>query len=124
WTLLALEETRSMLVQCPNSACGKTGTFADTDENQTLCCPHCRQRFSLAAAKVKFASNPSLAAAGTISAERPKPAPQPAAPATAPQPNWLAAGVPARIARFQVRALLGTGAFGAVYRAHDPQLDR
>ncbi|HSD86499.1 MAG TPA: hypothetical protein VLB44_03255, partial [Kofleriaceae bacterium] len=34
------------------------------------------------------------------------------------------AGMPARIQRFSVRALIGTGGMGAVYRAHDPQLAR
>ena len=29
-----------------------------------------------------------------------------------------------RIGRFQLRAVLGQGGFGRVYRAHDPQLDR
>ncbi len=32
--------------------------------------------------------------------------------------------VPQKIGRFEVRALLGEGAFGSVYRAHDPKLDR
>jgi WD40 repeat protein/tRNA A-37 threonylcarbamoyl transferase component Bud32 len=34
------------------------------------------------------------------------------------------AGVPLQIGRFQIRARLGAGAFGAVYRAYDPQLER
>ncbi len=33
-------------------------------------------------------------------------------------------GVPKKLGRFQVSARLGAGAFGAVYRAYDPQLDR
>jgi len=32
--------------------------------------------------------------------------------------------LPQKIGRFAVRAWLGSGAFGDVYRAHDPQLDR
>ena len=32
--------------------------------------------------------------------------------------------LPKQIGRFQVRGFLGAGAFGTVYRAHDPQLDR
>jgi tetratricopeptide (TPR) repeat protein len=34
------------------------------------------------------------------------------------------AALPHQIGRFQVRARLGAGAFGAVYRAYDPRLDR
>jgi len=34
------------------------------------------------------------------------------------------AGVPKTIGRFQIGEQLGAGAFGAVYRAHDSQLDR
>jgi len=34
------------------------------------------------------------------------------------------AGAPSHIGRFQIRQRLGEGAFGVVYRAHDPQLDR
>ena len=33
-------------------------------------------------------------------------------------------GMPEKIGRFEVRARLGAGAFGAVYRAYDPMLDR
>jgi WD40 repeat protein len=33
-------------------------------------------------------------------------------------------GVPKEIGRFQIRGFLGAGAFGTVYRAYDPQLDR
>ncbi|MFO0844442.1 MAG: protein kinase [Gemmataceae bacterium] len=43
------------------------------------------------------------------------------APAEPPAPP---ADVPQRVGRFQVRAVLGAGAFGRVYRAHDPQLGR
>jgi serine/threonine protein kinase len=32
--------------------------------------------------------------------------------------------VPRRVGRFEIRALLGSGAFGRVYRAYDPSLDR
>ncbi|HEX8203953.1 MAG TPA: serine/threonine-protein kinase [Isosphaeraceae bacterium] len=33
-------------------------------------------------------------------------------------------GIPEQIGKFQIRARLGAGGFGAVYRAYDPQLDR
>jgi tetratricopeptide (TPR) repeat protein/tRNA A-37 threonylcarbamoyl transferase component Bud32 len=49
------------------------------------------------------------------------PSPSRSAPGTASVPASI---VPPLIGRFQVRAKLGAGAFGEVYRAHDPQLDR
>lgn len=72
---------------------------------RTLRCPRCKQPFRTSAA-----------------AETPLPAaPTPGgAIQAAPSPHAL----PRQIGRFQVRAWLGTGAFGTVYRAYDPQLDR
>ena len=32
--------------------------------------------------------------------------------------------MPKEIAGFEIRSILGSGAFGAVYRAYDPELDR
>jgi WD40 repeat protein len=43
---------------------------------------------------------------------------------TQPAHGPKAADRPATIGRFQVRGKLGAGAFGTVYRAYDPQLDR
>jgi serine/threonine protein kinase len=34
------------------------------------------------------------------------------------------AKLPLRVGRFQVRAVVGSGAFGTVYRAFDPELER
>lgn len=39
-------------------------------------------------------------------------------------PSNSAGNLPSRIGRFEVRGLVGQGAFGKVYRAHDPQLRR
>ena len=44
-------------------------------------------------------------------------------PATA-EPRSTTPGVPRKFGRFEIIELLGKGGFGAVYRAHDPQLDR
>ena len=38
--------------------------------------------------------------------------------------NETTAGLPLVIDRYQVRELLGEGAFGTVYRAFDPRLER
>src|SRR5207253_4381432 len=50
--------------------------------------------------------------------------PPPAAQVHAPQPATLPLDAGQQIGRFQIRARLGAGAFGTVYRAYDPQLDR
>ena len=39
-------------------------------------------------------------------------------------PQSQASDIPARLGRFVIREKLGEGAFGEVYRGHDPQLDR
>jgi hypothetical protein len=78
-------------------------------------CPGCSRSFSIAEAargkrtRCKQCGRTFLAAETVGDA----PAPPPAAP-----------GLPAAIGRFQVRARVGVGSFGAVYRAFDPQLDR
>jgi WD40 repeat protein/tRNA A-37 threonylcarbamoyl transferase component Bud32 len=47
------------------------------------------------------------------------------APNDAPaEPPPADVGLPSQIGRFQIRARLGEGAFGTVYRAYDPQLER
>lgn len=42
----------------------------------------------------------------------------------AASPKSSAVSPPKKLGRFEIRSVLGEGAFGTVYRAHDPQLDR
>jgi sugar lactone lactonase YvrE len=86
-------------MQCPN--CDKKCSLADEAVGRQVRCPHCGMRFATAT------HGPDASSVGDHQ-------PQPSA-SDAP---------PARVARFEVRALLGEGAFGRVFRAHDPQLDR
>src|SRR5687767_4894315 len=46
------------------------------------------------------------------------------APGATTQARRPVGGAPEQLARFQIRARLGAGAFGTVYRAFDPQLER
>jgi WD40 repeat protein len=89
----------SIIVRCTNPACGHRFDVPEDFIGRTGRCSQC---------KTKFVMQP----AGAI---------QPAAPAAAA--SGKAAGQGA-IGRFQLRARLGAGAFGTVYRAYDPQLER
>jgi len=90
---------------CPNPACGKSVTPADGPTPTAAKCPACR---TLLAAPNK--------AAGA--------APAPPRPDDARPAGRSANPAPERIGRFVVLGRLGAGAFGTVYRARDPQLDR
>jgi len=84
-------------ITCPNPACGKTSIASGEVESKRVRCRHCGQTF--------------IASSTT---ENPKAETRPAS----------ATQLPTLIGRFQIRAKLGAGAFGTVYRAYDPQLDR
>jgi formylglycine-generating enzyme required for sulfatase activity len=95
----------SLTVMCPHPDCGRAATLADDSAGQAVFCPHCHRKFAT---------------------------PSPAAKALPPTTDAIQApdlppptpGLPPQVGRFQVRARLGEGAFGTVYRAYDPQLDR
>ncbi len=117
-----------VVVQCP--ACGKAASVPENYVGQSVRCPQCRTKFKLVASAANRPSEaanegPPADAWATVAPADPcirtiAPDPQ----ANKPMPAVPASGVPAQIGRFQVRAALGAGAFGAVYRAYDPQLDR
>jgi WD40 repeat protein len=86
------------VITCPNAACRRRVSLPDGDSNRRLRCPHCQTRI----------------AADSTGDNTPPASGAPASPM----------GELQRVGRFEVRARLGAGAFGGVYRAHDPQLDR
>ncbi len=96
-------------VRCPNPACGKTAEVPEERLGHAVRCGRCGHKFTLPSVGLNVAP-PTLTpgARETVGASAPA----------------GAAGVPQQVGRFQVRARLGAGAFGTVYRAYDPQLDR
>jgi WD40 repeat protein len=133
----------AMVVRCPNKDCGKPCRISEQHLGRTVQCPHCRQPLAIPAPAKPPLDKPanSTPAAGERSttpatapptledvareqAARetpPLPSPPPSAPPAPPSPPR---DLPERIGRFQVRARLGAGSFGAVYLVYDPQLDR
>src|SRR5262245_2258569 len=94
-------------VRCTNPACGKTLQVPDAYAGKTGRCPACQHKFPMTA----------IPAAETAVPEAVQTSP-------APRPAVTTRQAPERIGRFVVRARLGAGAFGTVYRAWDPHLER
>src|SRR5438477_539923 len=104
-------ETDRVAVECPNPACRSRSSLSAELVGRTARCRRCRTRFTVAPS----ADNTR---AGSEPQSGEKPVPQ------TPSAAKTAEDVPAQIGRFQVRCRLGAGAFGTVYRAYDPQLER
>ncbi|MBI3464882.1 MAG: protein kinase, partial [Planctomycetes bacterium] len=96
----------SVKIHCPNPDCGKELTVPEDYHDRKLRCPHCKKTFIISSSKQGARS------ADSSRSER-QPMPQPPG-----------GDVPGQIGRFQIRERLGAGAFGTVYRAYDPQLER
>src|SRR3954447_20110767 len=88
----------STQAQCPQ--CGSVAAVPDDRVGHAARCKRCGTRFTIA---------PSVDGS----------------PPVPPTPPGVAvAAPPLVVGRYQVREKLGSGAFGTVYRAYDPQLDR
>src|SRR5205085_374362 len=95
---------------CPNPECRRAYTLADGLATAGARCPACR-------AVLTYPDTTSQLETIDHTAADPLPEPTPAAPTeTGPSPQ--------RVGRFVILGWLGAGAFGTVYRAHDPQLER
>jgi serine/threonine protein kinase len=98
-----------MLIEsrCANPKCGKRYTVADSFAGKSVKCKACGESFTVARAEDSV-HEPAWD-------DAPKPKPVLSSPTIPPNST---------IGRFVVREKVGAGAFGTVYRAHDPHLDR
>jgi tetratricopeptide (TPR) repeat protein/predicted Ser/Thr protein kinase len=113
-------------VRCPNPACAKASSIAAEHLGRVIRCPHCGETFAIAHARggpPRPGETPVLPATGKETVAAPRPGPPRPTPPPARAPEALP-GAPSCVGRFQIRARLGAGAFGTVFRAYDPQLDR
>jgi len=93
-------------IRCPGPECGQSYRVRESHLGRKVVCQRCGREFVV-----------SLSGDG-------KSGPPPF-PETAREPGEAGlAGVLKKLGRFEVRSRLGAGAFGAVYRAYDPVLDR
>lgn len=100
-----------MRARCSNPACRKTVVVAEEDARGTLHCDKCGKRITIldTHTTTRDERNPTFESK----------------PGKANRDSSLiGSSPPQRIGRFEIRARLGEGAFGTVYRAYDPHLDR
>ena len=124
-------------VTCPNPSCRKSAQVPDEFFGKTVCCRGCSGRVTIGGATTTLADGSPLGY--TVEDDSPaRPAatqvpPKADNPPTVPptdrgtnerEVRQAAAGEGERLGRFVIRQRLGAGAFGSVYRAYDPQLDR
>jgi WD40 repeat protein/serine/threonine protein kinase len=126
----------SISLRCPQPTCQRFVEIGEADLGSSVCCPHCGVAFETGA-------HPTDAIDPYQTQAPPDPLPSTGSPdpyqtrvdsvAKASTIDLFSAALsdslpppprPERIGRFEVTACLGEGAFGRVYRAHDPQLDR
>jgi serine/threonine protein kinase len=87
-------------ITCP--ACKKSLTLAD-DTQPTFTCPGCKKTLKRSSSSRSTTASQRTAGGNERAAD---------------------SATPATFGRFQIKRKLGSGAFGTVYLAHDPQLDR
>jgi predicted Zn finger-like uncharacterized protein len=110
-------EYMAIAVKCPS--CQSSYRVAPDRIGSSATCQSCGQRFTLSmAADETLGGFQAVGVPASAGSSLIRPAAGIHAGASTPdQPR-------VRIGRYEIRELLGAGAFGTVYRAHDPDLDR
>lgn len=134
-------------IQCPNPECNKSYSVDGSLLGRDVTCKACGRKFTLSGSDASAEAHRS---AGPTPPPRTPPAKLPTARKTQQEKSLpgasrslrsggeetgrahdaetddqpAVAGVPKKLGRFEIRDRLGAGAFGAVYRAYDPTLDR
>src|SRR5262245_5113863 len=118
-------------VRCPNAACRAALSVPEDCLGRRVRCSRCGEKIVIprgegepAADAAASGADRATVEAAAASAASVADAPPAASVADAPPAQESAADLPQQVGRYQVRARLGAGAFGTVYRAYDPQLDR
>src|SRR5262245_53470725 len=102
------------MIACPNADCRRQLSIDGLPPGQNVRCPFCSTTFRIPALTPTAEGLPSDTSIGAGSSAAPG---QPAAGSDAPS-------MPATIGPYEVRQKLGEGAFGIVYRAYDPIMQR
>jgi serine/threonine protein kinase len=93
---------KPILITCPNPVCGKLSAGRPNQMGHTVKCTFCRTRFVVQATTET----------------------QQATQSQRSEVSRITVATPEAIGRFTIRSRLGAGAFGTVFRAYDPHLDR
>ena len=99
--------------QCSNPDCGHQYNLSPELVGKTVRCKECQQTFTVTAVNAASVRESRVKKSDTSVV----------APADARRPR-AAGSSPQRLGRFEVYEKLGGGAFGVVFRAFDPQLER
>lgn len=96
-----------LTIRCPNPGCGRSFSIEEAHLGKRGRCKTCGTAFTLSTVddpRLSRSSGPT--------------------PASSSGPQTLKSSAPEQLGRFVIKRRLGAGAFGAVYQAYDPQLDR
>jgi serine/threonine protein kinase len=102
--------------RCPNPSCERVNRFDESLSGQPVRCPACGERMTLDA---RTEADPEASRAGSSGTMELTTLVGGAELRVRPE-----SALPLHVGRYRIRREIGSGAFGAVYCAYDPQLDR